>query len=81
MSDDKRDPLLEALRELPTLASSDAAAEARHQRQARAAYARAFEARPGFAVSAGRAVVPLVLAGVVGIYLSWAIAAATALVH
>lgn len=77
------DPLLAALRQLPSR-SMDGVAEARLQRQARAAYARSFEgsAWQGSAASLfGRAAVPVFLAGIVGLYMTWAIATATALVH
>ena len=77
------DPLLAALRALPAHAM-DGAPAARLQRQARAAYARSFDPS-GWQVSAativGRAAVPLVLAGIVGIYMMWAIGAATSIIH
>lgn len=80
-----QDPLLAALRALPSRAGlQDDSAEARLQRQARAAYARSFEGSPWHASATslvGRAAVPVFLAGVVGLYMTWAIAAATALVH
>lgn len=78
------DPLLSALRALPTTASDDEPAEARRKREARLAYQRSFEptAFQGAALGlASRAAVPVFLAGVVALYMSWAIAAATALVH
>jgi hypothetical protein len=82
-SGEAHDPLLAALRELPSR-SLDDSVEARLQRQARAAYVRSFEGA-GWQSSAagllGRAAVPVFLAGVVGLYMTWAIAAATALVH
>jgi hypothetical protein len=82
-SAEAHDPLLAALRELPSR-SMDDSAEARLQRQARAVYIRSFEGS-GWQSSAagllGRAAVPVFLAGVVGLYMTWAIAAATALVH
>jgi hypothetical protein len=95
------DPLLVALRALPSRSMDDSSfprppesspsalgapgsGEARLLRQARAAYLRSFEDTP-WHVSAtgivGRAAVPVFLAGVVGVYMMWAIAAATALVH
>jgi hypothetical protein len=77
------DPLLAALRELPPLAV-DGSAEARLQRQARASYVRAFEGSPWHSSATsivGRAAVPVLLAGVVGLYMTWAFAAAVALVH
>ncbi len=79
------DPLLAALRQLPSLAvAGSTEAEAQLQRQARASYVRSFE-RTTWASSAvgivGRAAVPVLLAGVVGVYLTWAIATAAALVQ
>jgi hypothetical protein len=77
------DPLLLALRHLP-VRTMEAPAEARIQRQARAAYLRGFE-RSSWHDSAsglvGRLAVPVFLAGIVGLYMTWAFAAATALVH
>ena len=79
------DALLAALRELPGRAM-DGGPESRLQRQARAAYARSFD--PGasawsssLTALAGRAAVPVFLAGIVGLYMTWAFAAATALLH
>lgn len=81
---DDGDVLLRALRELPAHAPDDGPL-ARHGREARAAFVRAFEDEPWHARllrgGIGRAAVPLVLAGVVGIYLMWAISAAAALVQ
>jgi len=77
------DPLLTALRHLPARAM-DGSAEARLQRQARAAYVRGFEGSSWHASASGlvgRVAVPVFLAGIVGLYMTWAIAAATALVH
>ena len=81
------DPLLAALHALPSRAM-DASPEARLQRQARAAYLRSFgssDPRSAWQASAagfvGRAAVPMFLAGIVGVYMMWAIAAATAIVH
>ena len=77
------DPLLDALRHLP-VRTMEAPAEARLQRQARAAYTRGFEGsswHTSASAVVGRVAVPVVLAGVVGLYMTWAIAAATALVH
>lgn len=75
------DPLLAALRLLPARAM-ETSADTRLQRQARAAFVRHAEgcsrSAPGLA---GRAAVPIFLAGVVGLYMTWAIAAATALVQ
>jgi hypothetical protein len=78
------DPLLAALRQLPSHAM-EGGPESRLQRQARAAYTRSFE-RSGawsssFTTLAGRAAVPVFLAGIVGLYMTWAFAAATALVR
>lgn len=77
------DPLLAALRHLPAR-TMEGPAEARLQRQARAAYLRGFEGSSWSASASGiigRVAVPVFLAGVVGLYMTWAIAAATALVH
>lgn len=77
------DPLIAALRALPSRAM-DGSAEARLQRQARAAYVRGFEGSAWHGSAAGivsRAAVPVFLAGIVGLYMTWAFAAATALVH
>lgn len=86
MSDQPIDPLLAALRQLPTLAI-EGSAEARLREgraQARAAYVRGFEGSSWSASAStalGRIAVPVFLAGVVGLYMTWAIAAATALVR
>ena len=77
------DPLLAALRHLPAR-TMDAPVEARLQRQARAAYVRGFEGSSWHSSAGGlvgRVAVPVFLAGIVGLYMTWAIAAATALVH
>jgi hypothetical protein len=77
------DPLLTALRELPP-ATIDGSADARLRREARAAYVRSFEGYPWYGAAlgkVGRAVVPISLAGIVGLYMTWAIATAAALVH
>jgi hypothetical protein len=77
------DPLLAALRLLPSHAM-EGGPESRLQRQARAAYARSFEPSPwssSVAGLAGKAAVPVFLAGIVGLYMTWAFAAATALLH
>jgi hypothetical protein len=84
MKPDEDDPLLRALRELPRPAPDDASMQARHAREARAAFARAFDDAPWHARagrSLGRALVPVVLASVVGVYLTWAITTASALAH
>lgn len=77
-----KDPLLAALRELP-VRTMDSGVEARLERQARATYLRGFEGSAWSSASGrvGRFAVPVFLAGVVGVYMTWAIAAATALVH
>ena len=79
------DPLLAALRQLPSRARPmDGSAETRLQREARAAYVRSFEGSTWEGVTSGllgRAAVPVFLATVVGIYMMWAIRAATAIVH
>lgn len=75
------DRLLAALRELPAHAPT-ASADVRLQREARAAFDRTFAdaARPFPAAALlTRAAVPIFLAGIVGIYMTWAISAATAL--
>ena len=77
------DPLLAALRQLPSHAM-EGAPEARLHRQARAVYARSFEGSVWHSPLAGffgKAAVPVFLAGIVGLYMTWAIATATALVH
>lgn len=81
------DPLLTALRHLPSRASdapSDAHAKARLQGEARAAYVRSFEGSSWFGTATGtvgRVAMPVFLATIVGLYMTWAVAAATALVH
>lgn len=83
MSDPPSDPLLAALRLLPPRAM-DGDHESRIQRQARAAYTRSFEGSAWHSPVAGfvgKAAVPVFLAGIVGLYMTWAIATATALVH
>lgn len=77
------DPLLAALRHLPAR-TMEGPAEARLQRHARAAYVRGFESSSWHTSASGivgRVAVPVFLAGIVGLYMTWAIAAATALVH
>jgi hypothetical protein len=86
MSDTPTDPLLAALRQLPSYAAEGARAgeDDRLRRQARAAYVRRFEGSAWQSSAAGffgKAAVPVFLAGIVGLYMTWAIAAATALVH
>lgn len=83
MSDPPSDPLLAALRQLPSR-SMDGDHESRLHGQARAVYARSFEGSAWHSPVAGligKAAVPVFLAGIVGLYMTWAIAAATALVH
>lgn len=80
------DDLLAQLRDLPTLESQEKAVADRNQREARAAFTAAFEDEPFYAKILGsvglrRAAVPLVLAGVVGIYLHWAATAAMKLMQ
>jgi hypothetical protein len=81
-SPEPSDPLLAALRALPVPAA-DPAAAARAQRAARAAYVRRFGPRNGsdVALGFGRVAMPVFLALVVGLYMSWAFASATALVQ
>ena len=77
------DPLLAALRALPSH-PVDAPRDQRMQREARAAFLRTFEASSwhGLALSkVGRAAGPVLLAAIVGLYMTWAFATATALVH
>jgi hypothetical protein len=77
------DPLLAALRQLPAHAM-ETSADTRLHRQARAAFVRNAEGSTWSLTAtglAGRAAVPIFLAGVVGLYMTWAIAAATALVQ
>jgi hypothetical protein len=81
MSDAPTDPLLAALRQLParTAASST---EARLRERARVNYTRQFEGSPWHSPVTslvGRVAVPAFLAGVVGIYMSWAMTAAATL--
>jgi hypothetical protein len=77
------DPLLAALRQLPPH-TPDAAQDTRLQREARAAYVRTFEGSTWHGSAGGkvgRFAMPVFLAGIVGLYMTWAIAAATAIVH
>jgi hypothetical protein len=83
MSDTNEDPLLAALRLLPSHAM-DSSADARLQRQARAAFVRHAEGSSSTLSAAGfvgRTAVPLFLACIAGLYMSWAIGAATALMQ
>ncbi|HSO31638.1 MAG TPA: hypothetical protein VLT33_03960 [Labilithrix sp.] len=81
---DPNDALLAELRALPTH-SGDPAFQARAQREARSAYLRSFGGGAGWSGAAtskvGRALVPVFLAMIVGLYMTWAIASATALVQ
>jgi len=76
------DPLLDELRALPPHAV-EPAFDARALREARTAYLRSFDSGAGGAVQGrvGRALMPVILAMVVGLYMTWAIASATALVQ
>ena len=80
-----KDPLLSALRQVPSRAGAeDERARARVQREARAAYLRSFEGSSWHGAAAGtlgRAAVPVFLAAIVGVYMTWAVVAAAALVH
>lgn len=77
------DPLLGALRHLPR-AVMDERVNGRVQRTAQAAFVRQAEGG-AWSVSAaglvGRVALPAFLACIVGLYMTWAIAAATAIVH
>lgn len=79
----ERDPLLGALRHLPSPAM-DENAEGRVQRTAHAAFVRHADGG-GWSVGAaglvGRIALPAFLACIVGLYMTWAFAAATAIVH
>jgi hypothetical protein len=79
---ESNDPLLAALRQLP-VAPLDGPQDVRRQREARAAYLRSFEGSSwhGSTGRVSRLVMPVFLAGIVGLYMTWAIAAATAIVH
>lgn len=83
MSDSKDDlkdddVLLRALGQLPR-PSTDSAADDRARREARAAFQRAAAGDRSFRI--GAFAVPAVLAGVVFVYLGWAIATVNALAH
>jgi len=79
---DPTDDLLDALRALPPQ-MGDPAFAARARREARSAYLGSFGggSRGGAASKVGRALMPVFLAMVVGLYMTWAIASATALVQ
>ena len=79
----QQDPLLAALRHLPSHVIDDRT-EARQQRTAHAAFVR--HAQGGAwswsaAGLVGKVALPAFLACIVGLYMTWAIAAATAIVH
>lgn len=76
---EEEDVLLRALRELPKPDTSGAAQD-RARREARAAFERA-RSGGGRSFGFGSFAVPAVLAGVVFIYLGWAISAVNALAH
>jgi hypothetical protein len=82
MSDEPTpDPLLAALRQLPTRTVTSSA-EARLRREARASYVRRFEGSAWHSSATNvvsRFAVPAFLAGIVGIYMSWAMTAAATL--
>jgi hypothetical protein len=76
--DEEEDALLRALRALPTTDAPD------QKREARAAFVAAFRADPWLVRAArplSRLAVPVALAGIVVVYLGWAVDAATALVQ
>jgi len=75
---DEEDVLLRALRELPA-PKTEGAAHDRARRDARAAFQRAAAGERSFRI--GAFAVPAVLAGVVFVYLGWAIATVNALAH
>jgi hypothetical protein len=77
------DPLLEALAALPPLALVEPG-EARRRREARAAYLQSFAPSARYGAALGfiaRSVMPVGLATIVALYMTWAITAATALAH
>ena len=80
--DDAAQEDLRALRALPVLVSDERVA-VRHQKEARATFVRRFEAGSGsmhiLEGGAGRAALPVVLASLVGIYVTWALSTAFAL--
>ena len=75
---EEEDVLIRALRELPK-PDTTGAAQDRARREARAAFQRAKAGDRSFRL--GSFAVPAVLAGVVFIYLGWAISAVNALAH
>jgi hypothetical protein len=77
------DPLLAALAALPPYALVEPG-EARRRREARAAYLQSFQgsAWQGGALGlVARTAMPVFLATIVALYMTWAITAATALAH
>jgi hypothetical protein len=87
LNDDDRaepaDPLLQALAALPPRALREPG-ETRRRREARAAYLQSFEASASHGAALGlvaRTLMPVLLATVVALYMTWAITAATALAH
>lgn len=77
---EEEDVLLRALRELPKPDVGTGAAQDRARREARAAFERA-KSGGGRSFDFGSFAVPAVLAGVIFIYLGWAISAVNALAH
>lgn len=76
---EEEDVLLRALRELPKPDVGTGAAQDRARREARAAFQRAKSGGGSFRL--GSLAVPAVLAGVVFVYLGWAISTVNALAH
>jgi hypothetical protein len=77
---EEEDVLLRALRELPK-PDTTGAAQDRARREARAAFQRAKSGDGSFRLRLGSFGVPAVLAGVVFVYLGWAISTVNALAH
>ncbi len=77
MTEPEKDPLLEALENLPAPAVPTDGTK----RMARAAYVESFDGSSPMFRRMRAAVVPTVLASVIVLYLSWAFAAASALVQ
>jgi hypothetical protein len=75
---EEEDVLIRALRELPK-PDTTGAAQDRARREARAAFQRAASGDRSFRI--GAFAVPAVLAGVVFVYLGWAISTVNALAH
>jgi hypothetical protein len=77
------DPLLEALGALPPHALLEPG-EAQRRREARAAYLQSFRPSAWHGAALGfvaRSAMPVFLATIVALYMTWAITAATALAH